>query len=134
MVKLKYDLQTQNLFRRATARGMVVNSAETKVLCISDAQSYSAAAKFEDGDGNSIESGGHLKILGFHMDSRPSCHAHMEALLVRIRETVWVLRHLGRVGFNESELAKVYTTVIQPRTRRGWIGFTIPRYFTCVGA
>ena len=31
-----------------------------------------------------------------------------------MRETVWVLRHLGNSGFTESELATVYTTVIRP--------------------
>ena len=99
---------------RATERGMVVNSAKTKVLCISDAQMYTARSFFRDDDGNEIRSGERMKILGFHMDSRPSCHAHVESLKNRMRETVWVLRHLGRAGFSESELATVYTTVIRP--------------------
>ena len=85
--KIKHDLQTQNMFSRvvgrATDRGMVVNSAKTKVLCVSDSQTYTAECKFEDSDGTSIESGTHLKILGFHMDGQPSCHAHVEALRVQ---------------------------------------------------
>ena len=40
----KHDTQTQNLFRRvvakAEARGMVVNKKKTKVVCVSDAQTY----------------------------------------------------------------------------------------------
>ena len=117
-VKIKHDLITQNMFRRvvdrATGRGMVVNAAKTKVLCISDAQNYRAISMFEDCDGSRIESGGTLKVLGYHMDSRPSCHAHVEALRVRMRDRVWVLRHLKRAGFNEEELATVYRVIIRP--------------------
>ena len=106
------------MFRRvvdkATSRGMVVNSAKTKVLCISDAQSYKAVANFVDGDGLTVESGSKMKILGFHMDSRPSYHAHVEALRIRMRDSGWVLWHLGRAGFSEEELATVYRTVLRP--------------------
>ena len=117
-VKIKHDIQTQNVFRRvverATGRGMVVNAAKTKVICVSDAQTYKAECKFEDDDGNTIRSGEKMKILGFHMDSRPSCHAHVEAMRVRMRDTMWVLRHLGRAGFSEQELARDYSTIIRP--------------------
>ena len=116
--KVKQDIQTQNMFRRiaarATARGMVVNSGKTKVLCISDAQTYKAVSFLLDGDGCRLESGETMKILGFHFNSRPSCHAHVEALRKRMREKVWVLRHLGKAGFNQDELATVYRSVIRP--------------------
>ena len=116
--KDKQDLPSQNLFRRvvckAESRGMVVNSKKTKVLCISDAQTYKAKAHLLDSDGNRIDSGDHLKVLGFHLDSRPSVHAHIRALKVRMRDTVWILRHLRIAGFSEPELATVYRTVILP--------------------
>ena len=93
---------------------MVVNKGKTKILCISDAQTYKARANLLDADGNRLESGGHMKVLGFHMDSRPSVHAHVQALRVRMRDTMWVLRHLKRAGFTEGELATVYRTVVRP--------------------
>ena len=75
-IRDKHDVQTQNLFRRmvtkAEPRGMVVNKGKTKVLCVSDAQTCSEAAHFFDSDGNRLASGGSMKILGFHVDSRPS--------------------------------------------------------------
>ena len=86
---------------------MVVNSRKTHLLCISDAQSYKA-------DGERLESGSSMKVLGFHLDSRPSCHAHVEAIKKRMRETTWVLRQLKMSGFTEDELAVVYTTVVRP--------------------
>ena len=116
--KDKHDLPSQNLFRKivckAEARGMVVNKAKTKVLCVSDSQTYKAHAHICDADGAKIVSGSHLKVLGFHMDSRPSVHAHVQALRLRMRDTVWILRHLKIAGFTEGELAVVYRTVIRP--------------------
>ena len=55
-----------------------------------------------------------MKVLGFHLDSRPTCHAHVGALQKMMRERVWILRHLGRAGFSQEELAKVYKSVIRP--------------------
>ena len=114
----KHDVLTQNMFRRivekATSWGMVVNSGKTKLLCVSDSQTYRAGAHIFDRDGNKLSSGKSIKILGFHMDSRPSCHAHIEALGRRMRERVWILRHLGKAGFTQEELATVYKSVIRP--------------------
>ena len=116
--KTKHDLQSQNLFRKivskAESRGMVVNKGKTKILCISDAQTYKAQSYLLDADGRKLESGASMKVLGFHMDSRPSVHAHVEALKRRMRDTTWVLRHLKLAGFNQVELATVYRTIIRP--------------------
>ena len=80
-VKTKHDVQSQNLFRRivarATSRGMVVNNGKTKLLCISDAQTYKPEAFILDRDGERLEAGEDLKVLGFHFDSRPTCHVHI---------------------------------------------------------
>ena len=61
-VRRKMDIQTQNMFRRvvrrAESRGMVVNNGKTKVLCISDAMSYTAEGGFRDAEGSLLTSGG----------------------------------------------------------------------------
>ena len=75
---------------------------------------YKASGHIRDNDGNRLKSGETMKILGFHVDGRPSVHAHVAALKRRMRETVWILRHLRIAGFNEDELATVYTTVVRP--------------------
>ena len=74
---------------------MVVNCKKTTVLCVSDALNYSASSFIKDSDDNKFCSGKKMKILGFHMDGRPSCHGHVGALKSRMRETVSVIRHLG---------------------------------------
>ena len=117
-VREKQCIITQNMFRRvverATGRGMVVNNRKTNLLCISDAMSYKGVGYIRDAEGQKLVSSDAMKVLGFHFDSRPSCHAHVEALRKRMRETSWVLRHLKLAGFRESELAVVYTTVVRP--------------------
>ena len=90
-VKTKHDMQSQNIFRRivrkAESRGMVVNNAKTKVLCVSDSLNYTARSYITDDNGNDILSTGNLKVLGFHLDSKPTCHAHVRALQLRMRDT-----------------------------------------------
>ena len=76
--------------------------------------SYTAQGSLKDADGREMVSGGSLKVLGFHLDSRPTCHAHVEALRRRMRDVTWVLRHLKQAGFREAELAQVYKTIIRP--------------------
>ena len=78
-----------------------------------DALTYKARAFIEDRDGVKLGSGGSLKILGFHLDSRPTCHAHVEALHKKVQETVWVLCHLKTSCFNEKKLVTVYKTVVR---------------------
>ena len=117
-LKSKHDLQSQNIFRRivskAESRGMVVNKRKTAILCMSDSQTYRATCRLQDADGETLSAGKSMKVLGFHLDSRPSVHAHVAALQIRMRDTAWVLRHLKIAGFSEKELARVYTTVVRP--------------------
>ena len=117
-LRRKVDLNSQNMFRRvvrmAEGRRMVVNTGKTKLLCISDAMNYVTQGSFKESEGVEMVSGGTMKVLGFHTDSRPSCHAHVEALRKRVREVTWVLRHLRHAGFTETELARVYKTVVRP--------------------
>ena len=92
IIKSKHDLRTQNIFRRVVAkaesRGMKVNKNKTQILCVSDALNYVASSYLVDADGTKIESGSKLKILGFHLDSRPTVHAHVKALKRRMRDSM----------------------------------------------
>ena len=81
---------------------------------MSDSQTYKATCRIQDSDGEVLNAGESLKVLGFHLDSRPTVHAHVAALQTRMRNTTWVLRHLKLAGFTESELATVYRTVVRP--------------------
>ena len=87
---------------------MKVNASKTAMVCVSGAQSYHARAYIEEAGGSRVESGGGAKVLGFHFSSKPSAHAHVEAICKRMRCKFWVLFHLKKAGFSDSELARVY--------------------------
>ena len=117
-VKVKHVLPTQNAFRsitgRARQKGMVVNNDKTKLICISDALSYTPSVFILDGDGNRIDSGDELKLLGFHFSTKPTVSLHLSKITTKVRQRFWSLRHLRKVGFNDEELVKVYTSSIRP--------------------
>ena len=53
-------------------------------------------------------------MLGFQLSSKPGIHAHIEKLSKQVRRRFWVLYHLKKAGFTNSELAKCYRTCIRP--------------------
>lgn len=114
----KHDIEGQNMFRRVVAkpesRGMAVNNKKTRVFCVYDSLNYKPMSHLIDAGEDTIESSSTMKILGFHMSSCPTVHAHVAALQARMHESLWVLRHLGRSGFRKDELVTVYKTVIRP--------------------
>ena len=117
-LRLKRDIQTENLFKRtigrATAQGMKVNVDKTAMLTVSAANSYTPVAYIEDGAGGRIigddES---LKIVGFHFSNRPTAALHVKETVSKVRRRFWILRHLKRNGLTNEELTRVYTTNIR---------------------
>ena len=114
----KHALSCQNLFRRviynAESIGMKVNSSKTNMLCISDAMSFSAQAHIFSMQGERLNSSQSLKLLGFHFGERPTVQEHVAAVRRKFRGRYWLLIHLGKNGFTESELLKAYTTIVRP--------------------
>ena len=96
---------------------MVVNTSKTKMLCVSDAISFLPGSFIRTTDGEKIASGGRrdqMKLLGFQVSSRPGVHAHVESLRRKIRQRFWILIHLRTFGFTQTELVKVYKTMVRP--------------------
>ena len=116
--KVKHAVPTQNVFRyvvgRAEERGMKVNTAKTGMVCISDSLNTRSAAFILDREGNKIESGQSLKVLGWHFSDRPTPDAQIAVLKKRFRERYWVLRHLKHNGFETEDLLKVYASMLRP--------------------
>ena len=115
--RVKHAVPLQNVFRRvvrnAEGKGMRVNTLKTTLLCVSDASSYEPDSYIKDDDGNRIGKSDRAKILGFTMSNRPGVHAHYESVIKRFRQRPWVLRHLRNLGFTQSELVRVYSTVVR---------------------
>ena len=116
--KIKLCINTNNAFvsisTKAEEIGMIVNSAKTKLLAVSDALNYRPKAYILDSQGNRIESENVMNILGFRFSDRPNVNAHVDFVLSILRRKYWSLYHLRRVGFNEVELVRVYRTVLLP--------------------
>ena len=55
-----------------------------------------------------------MKVLGFEFGQKPTMHLHVESVILKIRRKVWMLRHLKKLGFTESELLMVYKSHIRP--------------------
>ena len=116
--KVARAIRSQNLFRHITRQaesmGMVVNSAKTMLLCISDSRTYHAEAFIEDEEDTRIESGSSMKVLGINFSSRPDMLAHVSTLCRNFRGRIWMLRHLHQNGFTEEQLLSVYRSMILP--------------------
>ena len=116
--KEKQAFPSQNAFRGVTGnakkKGMKVNTSKTKILCISDAMNYTPRTFIFDSDGVKICNGHEMKLLGFYFGPKPTVDYQVRAIIKRLRQRYWSLRHLRKVGFNETELVKVYKTSILP--------------------
>ena len=65
--------------------------------------------------GNSrLVSGQTLKILGFTFGTRPTAHAHLNAMLPKLRRRLWILSHLKNAGMKKTGLVRVYFSLIRP--------------------
>ena len=117
-IKSRLAPGSQNAFRSITKRAeekeMKVNTLKTQLLVISDALNYTPMAYIHDRDGNKIESGTNMKVLGFHFTQKPTMHKHIESIIATIRRKYWTLRHLKKLGFSQSELVTVYRSNIRP--------------------
>ena len=51
----------------ATTRGMEINKNKTSMICISAAKTYVPLSYLVASDGTKVESGQHMRILGFHL-------------------------------------------------------------------
>ena len=125
--RIKHAIQAQNIFRhivkKAEEIGMKVNSGKTGMICISDALAYEADAFMLDADNNRIGCQKSIKALGMCFSNRPDMGAQVESIKKKIQSRYWMLRNLKKSGFTESELVKVYTTMIRPVAEYGAVVF-----------
>ena len=113
----KHAIRTENLFLsivfQALSRGMKVNGAKTNALLISEVKNFIPKA-FIDVEGDRIETGNSMKILGFEFSSDVGMEAQVQAIKRKFNTRKWILYHLKHCGFSESDLVKVYRSVLLP--------------------
>ena len=117
-VRTKRAIRTENLFRKivhqARSLGMIVNGSKTHALCISELKSYLPKVYFKDQEGNTVESKETIKILGFNFSTSPDMSAQVEAIRKGFVARIWSLRHLRHSGLEDTDLLKVYKSILLP--------------------
>ena len=93
---------------------MKVHPGKTVSMCIVELKSYIPTAYFRDRDGEKIESGNSMKILGVCFSSDPDMRAQVESIKKGFRTRKWILHHLGHRGFSKEDLLAVYKSTILP--------------------
>ena len=116
--RVKHSVQARNMLRhmvkRAEQIGMVVNTSNTAIMCMSDSLSYKAEAYILDDDQKRLTSTDSLKALGVRFSCRPTMDAQVEHIKKSFRSRFWMLRNLKSNGFSDAELVTVYKTLLRP--------------------
>ena len=116
--KIRQAVSSQNAFFSITGaakkKGMKVNESKTNLLCVSDSLNFKSLAYFNGSNNERIECSRSIKILGFYLTDRTGVSMHVEEIAKNMRRKYWVLYHLRRLGFTESELVRVYKMNILP--------------------
>ena len=108
---------SEHLFKtiseNARGIGIKVNPSKTQMqymnACIdSDVSSFIRVGAQE------IDSGEHLKILGFHFGNRPTVEDQVQVVIKKLRSRSWCIRHLKRAGLKQSDLLALYKSLVRP--------------------
>ena len=93
--------------------GLSINLKKTQMMCVSPAL-YSDVNTFIKINGVIIKSQEELKILGFIFGRNPTIKNHIDMIKLKFRRRVWILRHLKKADIPESDLIKLYLSLVLP--------------------
>ena len=102
--------------------GMVVNEKKTQLLCIHPS-GKAMKTYIRDEDGENMESGDSLKILGFTFGSSPDVSANTAVLVRKFVSSLWALRKMKKARMNQEDMLFSYKSVIRPL-----VDFASPSY------
>ena len=128
----KSEYLFREVARIAEGAKMKVNKRKTQMLCIHAKRSVDVTSfiRLDISNGEKITSTDTLKILGFTFNHEPNASAHVKLLIDKFYSKLWILRFLKRSGMEQSDLLKVYYTVIRPCAEYSSIVYNtlIPQY------
>ena len=113
----KLQVFLERVSERASEIGMVVNQKKTQVLCISASIHDECKAYIRPTISETCTetiSGGSLKIIGFHFNTKPTVGFHVEIMCQKFRCKLWSLRQLKKSGMGQVDLLVVYKTILRP--------------------
>ena len=109
---VKCERIIQRICENAQLIGMRVNSSKTQLLSVSTDNSCNKAYLVHEGE--KIESGSCLKVLGFSFDSRPTVHKQVEQTVKKFYRQLWTIIHLKQAGLPTKDLVDLYKVFLRP--------------------
>ena len=95
---------------------MRVNTTKTKemMICFCRDETHVTATPTVVIDGNTIERVTQAKVLGVTISADLSWNAHVDAIVCKARKRVFIIYQLKRAGISQSDLLRIYVSVIRP--------------------
>ena len=122
-----HAVKSQELMNTVTVRaegiGMRVNSLKTQLLCMTAGNTSSNVSSYIKCGNQKITSSQELKILGFKFGTTPSVKIHVQYMVQKALRKLWTLRHVKKAGLNQSDMLKIFNTVIRP-----CVEYAVPTY------
>ena len=109
----KLQAVMQTVKENTAAIGMLVNPEKTQLVCVSASTQYDVRAYIQDGQTRK-KSTDKLKILGYTITSKGNPSEHVAEIRRNYGRKVWYLRHLKRVGIDNTTLITIYKTCLRP--------------------
>ena len=108
--------QSQQAFRtikrRAEEKSLKINETKTQLLSVSSAR-FDTLARIETEDGETIESGNTLKMLGFVFSNKPTVNAQVENLIRKANKRYFALIKYKRAGINKTKLKEIFISIMR---------------------
>ena len=99
--------------QNASHIGMKINTAKTKMLCVTTAKNSSVNTFIKAG-GQVIKGEEELSILGYKIGREPTAEKQVDYIERRFYLKLWTLRNLKRAGSSNDDLIKIYECYIRP--------------------
>ena len=93
---------------------MRINTSKTYELLIDFRNSSNLAIPHITLDGSLIKRTESVKILGVSVSANLTWNVHVDYIISKASRRVYMLYQLTRAGINQSDLLRIYTSVIRP--------------------
>ena len=102
----------------AKSIGMQLNLSKTQLLCITGSINYEVNSYLKI-NRDIIDSGQTLKILGYHLSSKPDCSAQYDDIRRKAAMRAWLIRHLKKLGVPPRDLVDIYGAFVRSSNTYG---------------
>ena len=84
------------------------------IICFCCDEAHEASLPYIVIDGNAIDRVKQAKVLGVTISADFSWNAHVETIITKARKRVFIIYQLKRAGISQTDLIRIYVTVIRP--------------------